>query len=228
MKYDVVLFDAAETLFTTRGTVGEIYGEVAQRYGSASSPSEIQAAFIRQFRHSGPLTIDNENKWWKDVVRRVFEDVGMVSNFDRFFDEVYDQFRDGRGWRLFPETLEVLEELRRLGRRLGVISNFDSRVYSVMDSLKILPFFNSITISSETGYAKPHPEIFKAAIRTAGVAGSRILYVGDNLADDVEAGAAAGLHTMLIDRHGRYSDLSGVPVIQDLRQVLNELLTRCP
>jgi putative hydrolase of the HAD superfamily len=96
-----------------------------------------------------------------------------------------------------------------------------------MESLKILPFFNSITISSETGYAKPHPEIFKAAIRAAGVSGSRILYVGDNLADDVLAGAAAGLHTMLIDRHGRYAAVSGVAVIQNLRQVLNELLTRC-
>jgi putative hydrolase of the HAD superfamily len=226
MKYDVVLFDAAETLFTTRGTVGEIYGEVARRYGSTSNPSDIQSAFIRQFRHSGPLTTDNEKGWWKDVVHRVFADVGMVPNFDQFFDDVYEQFRDGRGWRLFPETLEVLGELRRLQCRLGVISNFDSRVYSVMESLKILSFFDSITISSETGYAKPHPEIFKAAIRAAGVPGGRILFVGDNLADDVQAGAAAGLHTILIDRHGRYSG-AGVPIIQNLRQVLNELLTRC-
>jgi putative hydrolase of the HAD superfamily len=227
MKYDVVLFDAAETLFTTRGTVGEIYGEVARRYGSTSEPSEIQSAFIRQFRHSGPLTTENEKEWWKDVVHHVFDDVGMVSNFDQFFDDVYEQFRDGRGWRLFPETLEVLEELRRLQYRLGVISNFDSRVYSVMESLKIRSYFDSITISSETGYAKPHPEIFKAAIRAAGVPGNRILFVGDNLADDVQAGASAGLHTLLIDRHGRYSGSAGVPMIQNLRQVLNELLTRC-
>jgi putative hydrolase of the HAD superfamily len=227
MKYDVVLFDAAETLFTTRGTVGEIYGDVARRYGSASSPSEIQAAFIRQFRHSGPLSTINEKEWWKDVVHRVFDDVGMVSNFDRFFDEVYEQFRDGRGWRLFPETLEVLGKLRQLQYKLGVISNFDSRVYSVMEGLKIRAYFDSITISSETGYAKPHPEIFKAAIRAAGVPGSRILFVGDNLADDVQAGAAAGLHTILIDRQGRYSDSTGIPTIQNLRQLLNELLTRC-
>jgi putative hydrolase of the HAD superfamily len=227
MNYDVILFDAAETLFTTRGTVGEIYGEVAQRYGSASTPLDIQAAFIRQFRHSGPLTTYNEKEWWRDVVRRVFADVGMVSNFDRFFDEVYEQFRDGRGWRLFPETMEVLEELRRLRYRLGVISNFDSRVYSVMESLKILSFFDSITISSETGYAKPHPGIFEAAIRVAGVPANRILFIGDNLTDDVQAGAAAGLHTILVDRHGRYSATDGVPIIQNLRQVLNELLTRC-
>jgi putative hydrolase of the HAD superfamily len=96
-----------------------------------------------------------------------------------------------------------------------------------MESLKILSFFDSITISSETGYAKPHPGIFEAAIRAAGVPGNRILFIGDNLADDVQAGAAAGLHTILIDRHTRYSGAAGVPIIQNLRQVLNELLTRC-
>jgi len=227
MSYEVVLFDAAETLFTTRGTVGEIYAEVARRYGSSSPASSIQDAFIRQFRHSGPLTTDNEKLWWKEVVYRVFDDVGMVADFDRFFEEVYEQFRDGRGWRLFPETMEVLEELRRLKYKLGVISNFDSRVYSVMKSLKILSFFDSVTISSETGFAKPHPEIFRAAICAAGVPANRILFVGDNLADDVRAGAAAGLHTILIDRHGRYPSSGDVPMIQNLRQVVNQLLTRC-
>lgn len=226
-RYDVVLFDAAETLFTTRGTVGEIYAEVAHRYGSTSPASTIQQAFIQQFHHSGPLTTDNEKQWWKDVVFRVFNEVGMISDFDRFFDDVYEQFRDDRGWRLFPETREVLEELRRNQYKLGVISNFDSRIYSVLKGLKIFAYFDSITISSETGYAKPHPEIFKAAIRTAGVPPNRILFVGDNLADDVRAGAAAGLHAILIDRNGRHSGIDGVPTIQNLRQVLNELLTRC-
>src|SRR5688572_5071632 len=162
MNFDAVLFDAAETLFTTKGSVGEIYHSVALRYGSLASAAEIHDAFIRQFRNSGPLTPDDEKRWWKDVVHRVFSDVGMVENFDRFFDEVYDQFRDSRGWRLFPETREVLEEIKRKQLKIGVISNFDSRLYSVMKDLNILPFFDSVTISSETGYAKPQREIFEA------------------------------------------------------------------
>jgi putative hydrolase of the HAD superfamily len=96
-----------------------------------------------------------------------------------------------------------------------------------MESLKILVYFDSVTISSETGYAKPHPEIFKAAIRAAGAPANRILFIGDNLADDVQAGAAVGLHTILIDRQGRYPSSDAVPTIQNLRQVLNQLLTRC-
>src|SRR5262245_27330816 len=219
MNFDAVLFDAAETLFTTRGSVGEIYGEVARQFGCTASTEAIQAAFLRQFRHSGPVTSDDEKRWWKDVVQRVFAEAGPVQNFDRFFETVYDQFRDGRGWKLFAETKEVLEELKRLKLRLGVISNFDSRVYSVMRSLEIIEFFDAGTISSETGFAKPHPEIFEAAIRALGVDRHRILLVGDNLADDVQAAEQAGLTAVLLDRKGRYP-ADSVTTIQNLRELL--------
>ena len=141
MQFDAVLFDAADTLFTTKGTVGAIYGMVARKFGSFASDEEIQEAFIRQFRHSGPLSRTNEKAWWHDVVFRVFSDVGMVHSFDEFFEKVYDQFRDQRGWLLFPETRQVLETLKLHGLRLGVISNFDSRIYGVLRSLDIGHFF---------------------------------------------------------------------------------------
>src|SRR5229473_5301738 len=107
MKFRAVLFDAAETLFTTRGSVGEIYGSVARKYGSQTPPDVIQAAFARQFRGAGPLSVQDQKLWWKDIVRRVFTEVGMLKNFDQFFDEVYDKFRDSQGWVLFPETIDV-------------------------------------------------------------------------------------------------------------------------
>ena len=93
----------------------------------------------------------------------------MIEDFDHFFDEVYDLFRDSRGWMLFPETREVLEELRHNQLKLGVISNFDSRLYSVLGDLHIRSFFDTVTICSETGSAKPQPEIFQAAIHSLGV-----------------------------------------------------------
>jgi putative hydrolase of the HAD superfamily len=221
MKIVAVLFDAAETLFTTRGSVGEIYGDVARQFGSTTPSSEIQAAFVRQFRHSGPLAREDEKQWWKDVVFRVFSDVGMVRDFDRFFEAVYNKFRDSQGWALFPETREVLEGLKARGLKLGVISNFDSRVYSVMRSLEILQFFDAVTISSEAGYAKPHPEIFKTALRMLQVQGSRTVLVGDSLDDDVEAAKLVGIHSVLLDRTGRHPEFDSAPKIQNLRQVFD-------
>lgn len=219
-KFRAVLFDAAETLFTTRGSVGEIYGSIARQYGSTAPAEAIQAAFARQFRGAGPLSIEDQKRWWKDVVRRVFSEVGMVDNFDRFFDQVYDRFRGSEGWVLFPETIETLTELKGFGFKLGVISNFDSRIYSVMQSLDILRFFDTVTLSSETGYCKPDREIFEAAVRALGVPVSEVLLVGDSLHDDIEAGIAAGLYAILIDRGRRHREITHHPKIFSLREVM--------
>jgi putative hydrolase of the HAD superfamily len=220
MTYKAVLFDAAETLFTTRGTVGEIYAEVAGRFGSNASPAELDAAFSQQFQHSGPLAREAEKDWWKQVVQRVFAQVGMVRDFDAFFEEVYRSFRDAKGWRLFPETLEVLTTLQARNIPLGVVSNFDSRVYSVLDSLGIRAFFRSVTISSETGYAKPHRAIFEAAVRSLGIPAETVLFAGDSLVDDYQAAQAAGLPAVLVDRTGRYRQLRSVRRATSLLEIL--------
>jgi putative hydrolase of the HAD superfamily len=223
MKFRAILFDAAETLFTTKGSVGEIYGSIARQYGSNAPADDIQAAFARQFRGAGPLSTHDQKRWWKDLVHRVFSEVGMVNNFDRFFDQVYDRFRDSGGWVLYPETTEVLAELKQRGLKLGVISNFDDRAYSVMRSLNILQFFESVTLSSETGYCKPDREIFDAAVRALGVVAAEILLVGDSLHDDVEAGMRAGLSAALIDRRNRHEEVKHVPRISSLKDVLSLL-----
>jgi len=220
MKFRAILFDAAETLFTTKGSVGEIYGSIARQYGSNASTDAIQAAFARQFRGAGPISTQDQKQWWKDVVYRVFSEVGMVHNFDQFFDQVYDRFRDSGGWVLYPETTEVLAELKERGFKLGVISNFDDRAYSVMRSLNILRFFDSVTLSSETGYCKPDREIFEAAVRALGVDAAKILLVGDSLQDDVEAAMRAGLSAVLIDRRDRHETIKHVQRISSLQDVL--------
>jgi putative hydrolase of the HAD superfamily len=219
VKFRAVLFDAAETLFTTRGSVGTIYAGVAREYGSTAEPEAIQAAFVRNFRGAGPVSVENQKLWWKDIVRRVFSEVGMVENFDKFFDQVYDTFKDSQGWVLFPETRSVLAELKTAGLKLGVISNFDTRIYSVMQSLDILSFFDAITTSSESGFCKPDREIFEAAVRSLNSEVSETLLVGDSLRDDVEAGTRAGLHGILIDRTGRHAS-SGVHRISSLKELI--------
>src|SRR5262245_43877246 len=221
MNFDAVLFDAAETLFTTRGSVGSIYSSVARKYGSNASPADIQEAFVRHFQRSGPLASDTEKLWWKDLVHRVFSDVGMVENFDRFFEEIYDLFRDSRGWMLFEETRQVLEDLRSHQLKLGVISNFDSRLYSVLKDLGILSFFDAITICIEIGAAKPQPEIFQAALQSLRVEPSRTLFAGDSLLDDFQAGQSVGLVTFLVDRSGRYADMKSVRRVSSSREILD-------
>ena len=222
MTFRAVLFDAAETLFTTRGSVGEIYAGVARKYGSQASSEDVQAAFLNNFR-AGPVTTADQKRWWRDLVYRVFSQVGMFENFDKFFDEVYDRFRDSQGWVLFPETLTVLEQLKQWHLKLGIISNFDSRIYSVLDSLGIRQFFDAVVLSSETGYCKPDPKMFAAGSTAIGVAPSEALFVGDSPQDDVEAAIRAGFSAVLIDRTGRYNQIEHLERISSLNEVLAKL-----
>jgi putative hydrolase of the HAD superfamily len=223
MKFRAILFDAAETLFTTRGSVGEIYAAFARQYGSQADADAIQAAFVRHFRRAGPVSVENEKRWWKDIVFRVFTDVGMVENFDQFFDRLYDNFRGAQGWMLFPETIDTLKQLKSLGLKLGVISNFDSRIYSVLDALGIRGFFDVITVSSEVGGAKPDQRIFDAAVGALGVPASAVLLVGDSPHDDVEPAIRAGLSALLIDRSNRHPAKTHLRRITSLTEVIHEV-----
>jgi len=121
---------------------------------------------------------------------------------------------------LFPETREVLSALHRHNLKLGVISNFDSRLYSVLADLRIRTFFNAVTICSEVGFAKPQPEIFETAIRTLGVLPGRTVFAGDSLVDDFQAGRNAGLEAILVDRTGRYAAMRSVRRIASLNELL--------
>lgn len=95
---------------------------------------------------------------------------------------------------LRPGVRETLRSLRRRGYRLGVISNTAS-LYSVFDvlvSYGIRDYFSNITLSSVTGYRKPHREIFRIALREMDADAAECVYVGDTISRDIIGAKQAG------------------------------------
>ena len=210
----VVFFDAADTLFHVHGSVGEIYLQHAIEFGFLQKPdslSAIKQAFSRAFREAPPpvfATVDpgrlkqSERLWWFDIVHNVFYRVGMFERFDEFFDQVFRVFEDHGSWRLFPETVSTLTRLKAQGLELGIISNFDSRLFGVLRGLGIAEAFDTVTISSLAQAAKPAPQIFHSALEKHAVDPEEALHVGDSFREDVEGGRKAGLHVALVSRDG--------------------------
>ena len=88
---------------------------------------------------------------------------------------------------LRPHVKEMLEGLKGLGMKLGVISNTAS-LYQVFDILKdygIRDYFQDVTLSSVTGYRKPDPNIFLVSLHQVQSDPSHCAYVGDTLSRDV-------------------------------------------
>ncbi|MFO0700908.1 MAG: HAD-IA family hydrolase [Nitrospira sp.] len=226
----VVFFDAADTLFHVDGSVGEIYLRHATEFGFAQKPDSLAAitqAFRRAFREAPPpvfATADpvrlkqSERLWWFDIVHNVFYRVGMFGRFDEFFDHVFQVFEDHRSWRLFPETMSTVAQLKAQGLELGIISNFDSRLFEVLRGLGLAEAFDTVTISSVAQAAKPAPQIFLAALEKHAVDPEEALHVGDSLREDVEGGRKAGLHVALVDRDGG-EPLGDLPTIKSLEEL---------
>lgn len=210
----VVFFDAADTLFHVKGSVAEIYLRHAAEFGFAQTPeslSAIKQAFGRAFREAPPPIFaatepaqikHSERLWWFDIVHNVFYRVGMFERFDDFFERVFHVFEDPGSWQLFPETVRTLAALKTQGVELGVISNFDSRLFPVMRGLGLEDMFDTVTISSLAQAAKPAPKIFQLALDKHAVDPEEALHIGDSLRDDVEGARKAGLHAVLLDREG--------------------------
>jgi putative hydrolase of the HAD superfamily len=191
------------------------YREVAERHGFAPEEEKLGQAFRAAFRTlPPPLTTrlprpDDDRGWWRTLVDRVVEETGAPASFnrDRYFDELYEEFTRPGVWELYPEVREVLGQLA--GRyRLGIISNFDGRLRTILRQLGLGDAFEVIAISSEVGAEKPDPWIFERALALAGVNALEALHVGDDPECDWEGAERAGLLSFRLDRPG--NDLRGV------------------
>lgn len=214
----VIFFDAAGTLFHVKGSVAEIYLDYAEKYGVKRTDdllAAVNAAFKRAFRESPPpvfaVTDPAEIKrcerlWWFDIVHNVFYRVGMFEGFDDYFEEVFQAFAGSRHWALYPETLDVLKALKGQGLEVGIISNFDSRLFHVLRGLGIADLFDTVTISSLARAAKPAPKIFQVALEKHAVDPEEAVHVGDSIDDDLQGARNARLIGVLLDREKRLGD----------------------
>lgn len=229
-RFQVIFFDAAGTLFRVRGSVADVYLRHAMNHGfkaNAESLPNIQAAFARAFQDAPPPVFaatepaqikQCERMWWFDIVHNVFYRVGMFDHFDEFFEEVFDVFAQPDTWMLYPETVKVLEGLKTQQYELGIISNFDSRLFVVMRGLGIAEYFQTVTISSLTHAAKPSGRIFTQALEKHAVEPDDAVHVGDSLDEDVKGAQQAGLTGILVERES-CKEIQGVRTIRSLEEL---------
>lgn len=110
-----------------------------------------------------------------------------------------------------PDVVATLEELRRLGLRLGIVSNAAYRPRLMLQQLAALglkEYFDAVTFSSGVGLRKPHSAIYQDALKKLRVDPSRALFVGDRVREDIEGPKRLGMRAVLT-REWRQEDDTG-------------------
>jgi putative hydrolase of the HAD superfamily len=122
-------------------------------------------------------------------------------------------------WRKTEDgTARALEELKRRGYILAVVSNSDGRIESAFEQTGLTSYFDFFIDSFHVGVEKPDPRIFLLATERAMVAPEQAAYVGDLYWVDVVGARNAGLLPILYDPFelDRDADCLSIRSVDDL------------
>jgi putative hydrolase of the HAD superfamily len=126
--------------------------------------------------------------------------------------------------KLHPAAHQVLDGLRSSGLRVGYVSNTFDPPDILLDVIRSEGMFeraDAIVLSSEVGYRKPSPVIYREALRRLGTAAPATLFVGDRVLEDVVGPGREGMPTCLATwfrSDGGDHSLAGA-VVDDLAQI---------
>jgi len=197
-----VVFDAVGTLIYPRPTAAEIYAEVGRRFGSRRKQEEIAERFGLAFQKEEAVdrvagfrtSEERERLRWRRIVTEVLDD---VSDSEACFQTLFQHFSRPQAWRCDQDAASTVQALARSGYLLGIATNYDHRLRSVVAGLTELSPIQNLVISSEVGWRKPAPQFFAAVSEVHQLPSQRILHVGDDALNDYEAARAAGMPAVL-------------------------------
>jgi HAD superfamily hydrolase (TIGR01509 family) len=219
-KIKVVFFDVGNTLlFPNRE---RIHAPLAERgfLPEAEHLRDLECRTKNQF--DGVMTglipsngSPDHGFWWM-FYSQLLSEIGL--NDDAVRDQLVASIRNSGNWdKIRPGTAE---QLREIAKQYGVavISNADGKIEDVLQKCGIAQCFRTITDSGLIGYEKPHPEIFRQALKRLNAVPEESLYVGDVYSVDYLGATGAGMQALLMDVPGAYRD-KGVPRVESLEEL---------
>ncbi len=227
MAVRVVLLDFGNTLVVTARTA-EFWACVMEELGIPVSQDRLEGAIREADLLFVPTYYDYRGRmreFWTWYDRIVLGRLGLADPTGRSRDGIERGFGEGRWHHPFPETREVLESLRSMGFRLGIVSNNTEDIHRTLRAFDLTRYFHSVTYSQEARAEKPDPVVFRLALERAGCRPSDAVHVGDVYEADVVGARDAGIAPVLVDRAGRHPyadcprlrDLRGLPALLDAR-----------
>lgn len=203
----LITFDMTGTLLAFRTPVMEQYAAAAALFGVQSDPQRIQQNFKKTWKildakhpNFGQETGLGWREWWRAIVAGSFETENK-EKVSEVADYLLKHFETSEAWCVTKGGSELLKTVRNENLTLGVISNFDPRLHTIMKNLDILHYFDFVITSYEVGFRKPDPRIFEEALRRGGVArAEEALHIGNDQILDMGGALRSGFNAVLVDQ----------------------------
>lgn len=108
----------------------------------------------------------------------------------------------------FPYAVEVLNQLKTK-YKLALITNAmppttSDRVQEILVEAGIPDVFEVVVVSTEVGFSKPYPQIFKIVLSRLNVEPEEAVMIGNTISTDIFGGNRVGLKTVLFQPTSEY------------------------
>lgn len=206
-----VFFDVGNTLLFPFPSVSAVVKEILEEWGHEHELEAIDAYlplvdeyYEDRYREDDTFWTneDEASQVWVGMYSLLCRKLGIEEDAEAIARRVYDEFGDPSRWQPYGDVFPALERLQARGLKLGIISNWDTRLSRLIDGLGIAEMLDTVVSSAEVGLHKPDPRIFELACERVALAPSECAHVGDHHYADVIGAEAVGMHPVLIDRFG--------------------------
>jgi len=237
MKIRGIIFDMDDTLVAFDAVTDKSWEEVCKKY-EQKNPS---LKWNKLFNTIKLLS----NEYWKDperhrigrnnieevrrnILKKVFIKLGIKNQEDAvYIADEYSKVRLNNMY-LFPETISVLEKLKKKNYTLLLMTNGDNK--GQRDKIKkfcLEKYFNHILIEGELGYDKPDDRIFKKATNLINLKPEHIMIVGDNFDWEILPGKNYGFKAVWINKRNipvdNYKKKTADAIIYNLNELYDYL-----
>lgn len=209
VDYDAVFFDVGNTLIAPHPSVPHVVREILIDEGHLHDLHAINelmpivdAFYEDRYRDDDTFwTSETEtSSVWVGMYSLLCRRLGIDADAERIAARVYDAFGDAARWRPYDDVEPCFMRLTERGCRLGLISNWDTRLATIIDGLGLSRYLGTVVSSADVGLHKPDPRIFELACERLGVIPERCAHVGDHHFADITGARAVGMTPVLIDR----------------------------
>ena len=197
MKYEVLLFDADETLFDFKKSERQAFENSIREFNMDYNENyhlkiyeEINTGIWLEFE-KGLIT---QEKLKVERFRRLSDKLNIP--FDAVeFSKAYIRHLANASF-LYVDSFEIIKELSK-NYKIAIVTNGLKDVQSKRIGESIIAnYLDTIVISEVVKVSKPNPEIFEIALKDLNYNDkNRVLMIGDSLSSDIQGGINFGIDT---------------------------------
>ncbi len=230
---ETIFLDVGGTLLEL-GDPPQAYRAILDRHGYHATKDQVRSWVKEAQEETGPvssglasdlvgsdftISASQEEARRQALIAAILRKAGVKKHFDSCRKEIWASWLKEPVFRLFPETVSTLKQLKESGFLLGAVSNWEPRLLELCENLGIGRYFDFMLISETQGYAKPGMRLFELALERAATRPEKVIHVGNDPVEDIQPAESLGIRAVLLQRDGS-KGMDHSPRIPSLKGVL--------